>query len=211
MSSLIPPENRNASSSASPITISPPWRAWRMLSMPSRSAVPGATISSALTIRESCRDSSSSLSSSPERCGITRFYWLLVNGLVALDAAHHVYEHVRCPQADASVATEHRQHQRKTVAVKPGHDPAGRHQLGARDERLHLHEQRAGAFHRAQYDAPRRPRGPGHEPGRRVQHLDQAVVVHLEHSRLVGAAEAVLDRPHGSVGALAFALELKDA
>jgi hypothetical protein len=75
-SNLIPPENRNASSSTSPITISPPERAWRMLSIPSRSAVPGATISSALTIRESCRDSSSSLSSSPERCGMkVDFTW----------------------------------------------------------------------------------------------------------------------------------------
>src|SRR5213082_2910829 len=53
--------------SGGPITISPPECAWRMLSTPSRSAVPGATISSALTIRESCRDSSSSLSSSPDR------------------------------------------------------------------------------------------------------------------------------------------------
>ena len=41
MSSLIPPENRNASSSGSPMTIRPPVRAWTMLSMPSRSAVPG--------------------------------------------------------------------------------------------------------------------------------------------------------------------------
>src|SRR5262249_19754121 len=41
-----------------------------MLSRPSRRAVPGATISSARTIRESCRDSSSSLSSSPDRGGI---------------------------------------------------------------------------------------------------------------------------------------------
>src|SRR4051812_39930947 len=66
MSSLIPPENRSASSSLSPTTISPPVRAWTMLSMPSRSAVPGATISSALTSRGSCR-ASSSPSSSPDR------------------------------------------------------------------------------------------------------------------------------------------------
>ena len=48
MSSLIPPEFRKLRSSGSPITISPPVRACRMLSMPSRSAVPGAIISSAL-------------------------------------------------------------------------------------------------------------------------------------------------------------------
>src|SRR4051794_11552633 len=66
MSSLIPPENRSASSSLSPTTMSPPVRAWTMLSMPSRSAVPGATISSALTSRGSCL-ASSSPSSSPDR------------------------------------------------------------------------------------------------------------------------------------------------
>ena len=42
-----------ASSSGSPMTIRPPVLAWTMLSMPSRSAVPGATISSALTSRGS--------------------------------------------------------------------------------------------------------------------------------------------------------------
>ena len=66
---MFPPEKRNASSSGSPITISAPVRAWTMLSMPSRSAVPGATISSAFTSRGSWRPSSS-VSSSPERCAI---------------------------------------------------------------------------------------------------------------------------------------------
>src|SRR5215211_7391519 len=69
MSSLIPPENRKLSSSGSPITMRPPVRAWRMLSIPSRSAVPGATISSALTSRGSWR-LSSSVSSSPGRCAM---------------------------------------------------------------------------------------------------------------------------------------------
>src|SRR5271165_365428 len=48
MSSLIPPEFRKLRSSGSPITIRPPVRACTMLSMPSRRAVPGAIISSAL-------------------------------------------------------------------------------------------------------------------------------------------------------------------
>src|SRR5215211_6613380 len=69
MSSLMPPENRKLSSSGSPITMRPPVRAWRMLSIPSRSAVPGATISSALTSRGSWR-LSSSVSSSPGRCAM---------------------------------------------------------------------------------------------------------------------------------------------
>src|SRR5271165_2244646 len=48
MSSLIPPENMKLRSSGSPLTIRPPVWALRMLSIPSRSAVPGAIISNAL-------------------------------------------------------------------------------------------------------------------------------------------------------------------
>src|SRR3954451_17909956 len=66
MSSLIPPENRKLSSSGSPIMMRQPVRAWRMLSIPSRRAVPGATISSDLTSRGSWR-LSSSVSSFPGR------------------------------------------------------------------------------------------------------------------------------------------------
>src|SRR3954471_3936569 len=69
MSSLIPPENRKLNSSGSPMTMRPPVRAWRMLSIPSRRAVPGATMSSALTSRGSWR-LSSSVSSSPGRCAM---------------------------------------------------------------------------------------------------------------------------------------------
>ena len=46
------------------MTISPPVREWTMLSMPSRSAVPGATMSRARRSRGSCR-ASNSCSSSP--------------------------------------------------------------------------------------------------------------------------------------------------
>ena len=67
MSSLIPPERSGARPSSSPITISAPVRASTQLSMPSRRAVPGATISSALRSRGSCREWSSSISSSPTR------------------------------------------------------------------------------------------------------------------------------------------------
>src|SRR3954447_3467897 len=65
----MPPEYRNESSSCSPITSRPPVRACRMLSIPSRSAVPGATISRALTSRGSWR-LSSSVSSSPDLVAI---------------------------------------------------------------------------------------------------------------------------------------------
>ena len=56
MSSLMPPESSGERPSSSPITISAPVRASTQLSMPSLSAVPGATISSALRSRGSCRE-----------------------------------------------------------------------------------------------------------------------------------------------------------
>src|ERR1700723_3841347 len=70
MSSLMPPENRKLISSGSPITIRPPVRALRMFSIPSRKAVPGATISSAFINPGSGRASLSK--SSPDLDGTTR-------------------------------------------------------------------------------------------------------------------------------------------
>src|SRR3954451_22488359 len=66
MSRLIPPEKRKETSSGSPMTINPPVREWTMLSMPSRRAVPGATMSRARRSRGSCR-ASNSCKSSPGR------------------------------------------------------------------------------------------------------------------------------------------------
>src|SRR3977135_879789 len=71
MSSLMPPEFRKLRSSGSPITINPPVRACRMLSIPSRSAVPGAIISRALISPGSGLTSLSK--SSPDR-GATIFH-----------------------------------------------------------------------------------------------------------------------------------------
>ena len=69
MSSLIPPEFRKLRSSGSPITIRPPVWACRMLSMPSRKAVPGAIISSAFINPGSALTSESN--SSPDRSATT--------------------------------------------------------------------------------------------------------------------------------------------
>src|SRR2546421_3472341 len=69
MSSLIPPELRKLRSSGSPITISPPERACRIASIPSRSAVPGAIISSAFISPGSALTSESN--SSPVRSATT--------------------------------------------------------------------------------------------------------------------------------------------
>ena len=54
-------------------------------------------------------------------------------------------------------------------------------------------------------------RGLGDEARGGVEHLHQAALAHLEQARLVGRAEAVLQRAQLAVGALALALELQHA
>src|SRR2546429_460734 len=101
-----------------------------MLSMPSRSAVPGATISSALTIRDGPR-----LAGQPElaearertiaaprgerrslRCAGDRERDRKIRArLVDAHSAYHVDEHVSGAEADAGVATEDREDERQPV------------------------------------------------------------------------------------------------
>src|ERR1019366_1700564 len=81
----------------------------------------------------------------------------------------------------------------------------------SRSQRLHLDEQRPGALHRSQHHAPGGACGLGHEARRGVQHLDQPALSHLEQARLVGGAEAVLERAQLAIGTLALALELQHA
>ena len=49
----------------------------------------------------------------------------------------------------------------------------------------------------------------GEEQGRRVRHLGEAAVAHLEHADLVGRAEAVLDRAQDAELVAALALEIE--
>ena len=132
-------------------------------------------------------------------------------GLVDAHAADDVDEHVRAARADAAVAAEDREHERQAVAVEARDDAARLLELRRRDQRLHLDEQRPRALHRRQHDAAGRARRLGDEARRGVEHLDQAALAHLEQARLVGRAEAVLQRAQLAVGALALALELQHA
>ena len=50
------------------------------------------------------------------------------------------------------MARQHREDQREAVAVDPGRRAARRHDLGRRDQRLHLDQQRPGSLHRAEHD-----------------------------------------------------------
>ena len=80
------------------------------------------------------------------------------------------------PSAMPGVAGQHGQHQRQAVAVHAVGHPPRRHQLGGRHQRLHLHQQRPRALHRAQHHrarargwprprtAPRRPPPPPAPP-----------------------------------------------
>ena len=131
--------------------------------------------------------------------------------LVDPHAAGDVDEHVGAPGPDARVAAEHGEHEREPVAVDPVGDPARRHELGRRHERLHLDEQRPRALHGGEHDAAGRARGLADEARRRVGDLDQPAAGHLEHAGLVGRAEAVLERAQRAVRALALALELQHA
>ena len=128
-------------------------------------------------------------------------------GLVHPHASGHGYEHVAAAQRGAAVTSQHRQHEGQAVAVHPVGHPPRRHQLARRYQRLHLHQQRARALHRTQHHRAGSAGGLAHEARAGVLDLHQALLLHLEHSHLVGRAEAVLERPQRPVGALALALE----
>ena len=131
--------------------------------------------------------------------------------LVDADAAGDVDEHVGAAGADAGVAAEHGEHEREPVAVDPVGDAAGRDELGRRDERLDLDQQRPRALHGGEHDAAGRARRLADEARGRVGDLDQPAAGHLEHAGLVGGAEAVLERAQRAVRPLALALELQHA
>ena len=98
----------------------------------------------------------------------------------------------------------------QALRVDAGGDPAGHGEIGLRDERLDLQEQRSRPLERA---------GDGRsdlavataEQLRRVGDADQTCAGHLEDAELVRRAEAVLGGAEDAVGAVAVALELKDA
>ena len=109
------------------------------------------------------------------------------------------------------MASQHREHQREAVAVDAGRRAARRDDLGRRDQRLHLDQQRPGSLHRAEDHRAGRRAGLAHEARRGVGDLDQAALPHLEDADLAGRAEAVLERAERAEGPLPLALEVKHA
>src|SRR3954462_8201745 len=114
-------------------------------------------------------------------------------------------------RADPGVGAGGGEHERETVAVDPVGDSAGRDDLGWRDERLDLDQERPGALHGGEDDAARGPGRLTHEARGRVLDLHEAGGLHLEYADVVGRAEAVLQRAQRAIRALALALELEHA
>ncbi len=76
------------------------------------------------------------------------------------------------------------------------------------DQRLHLDQDRPRALeHRGDRRTRHARAAVGEEPGRRVGHVGQTVLGHLEQPDLVGAAEAVLQRVQGAQRVATVAVE----
>ena len=77
----------------------------------------------------------------------------------------------------------------------PAADATRHRRRSAHHQRLHLDQDRPRALEHCSNRRTRHARAPvGEEPGRRVGHVGQTVLGHLEQPDLVGAAEAVLQR-----------------
>ena len=63
-------------------------------------------------------------------------------GLLDPDTSDHVDEHVRGAEAETPMASQDGKHEREPVAIEPVDHAARRHELGGRDQRLDLDEQR---------------------------------------------------------------------
>ena len=116
------------------------------------------------------------------------------------------------PSGKPGVPGEHGDDHREPLRVDAGADPARHRQVGRRDERLDLEQQRPRALERAgdrgaDLAAPRcgrrAPRGPGTPTS--------PVPVISKTRELVRRAEAVLRRAQDAVGVVAVALELEHA
>ena len=106
---------------------------------------------------------------------------------------------------------EHGEHQAEPVAVDPGGDPPRWDDLGRRDQRLDLDQQRARPLHRAQHAGARHRRRLTDEPRRGIRHLGEPAGAHLEHRYLARRSEPVLERAQRPVAALALPLEHQNA
>ena len=105
---------------------------------------------------------------------------------------------------------EHREQQRDAAGIDADGGPSGHGEPRARHERLDLHQHGTATLQRREHGRAGRARGAlGEKRGRRVRHLDETALRHLEHAHLVRRAEAVLHRAQHAQRVRAVALEVE--
>ena len=130
-------------------------------------------------------------------------------GFLHADTAHHIDEHVLVADHYPAVAVQHRQQHRQPVLLQAHRDPARIGQGRGIHQRLHFHQQRAGALAGDHHATARLLRAAGQEDRRGVGHFLQALVAHREHAQLVDRAEAVLERTQHAEARARFTLEVQ--
>ena len=131
--------------------------------------------------------------------------------LVDPQPAGDVDEDVGRAERDAGVAREDGDDHRQPLRVDAGADAPRHRQVGGRDERLDLEQDRPRALERAgDRGADLAGQRLAEELGR-VGDADEPLAGHLEDAELVRRAEAVLRRAQDAVGVVAVALELEHA
>jgi hypothetical protein len=112
-------------------------------------------------------------------------------------------------EPDAGAPGEHSQQDERAVHVYAAHRAAREAERGRRDERLDLDQQRARPLQRGHDDAARGRAALLEKHLGGVAHLGEAGLAHLEHTDLVGGAEAVLRRAQDAKGVETVALQVQ--
>ena len=122
-----------------------------------------------------------------------------------------VDEDVGAAERQPGVAGEHGDDHREPLRVDAGADAARHREVGRRDERLDLEQERPRPLERAGDRGADLARLAAPEERGRVGDADEAGARHLEDAELVRRAEAVLHRAQDAVRVVAVALELEHA
>ena len=134
----------------------------------------------------------------------------IAGGFGDFQPAHQVHEHIVLLQRHAAVAIHHRQQHGDALRVETLRDAARRAEAHAIDQRLQLDQQRPAAVARHRHDAARRRLArTRQENRRRVAHLAQSLLAHVEERQLAHRAEAVLGGAHVAEAAGRITLEIQ--
>ena len=114
-------------------------------------------------------------------------------------------------QRDTGMAREDGDDHRQPLRVDAGRDPPGHREVGARDERLDLEQERPRPLERTRDGSADLARVRAAEELGGIRDADEPGARHLEHAQLVRRAEPVLRRAEDAVRVVAVALELEHA